>query len=309
MRNCFSEEITRLARQDERVVLLSGDIGNRMFDSFKEVAPERFFNCGISEAAMMSFAAGLASEGLRPFVYTIAPFTTTRCLEQIKIGVAYHSLPVVIIGTGSGLSYAELGPTHYSFEDISILRALPELNILAPCDSIEFKAQIHATLKSPKPSYIRIGKKGEPNLHQSISDCGIGQANFLRQGSDVLILGIGPVLGEALKSADQLASKGIDASVVSMGSIKPLDATFLHEAQAQYKKWITVEEHSVVGGLGSTVSEWLQQHQFCDVSLKKLGIPDMFIHELGSQDYMRNCFGINADGITCSVLNGFSEVI
>ena len=163
--------ITELSQERSDVCLLSGDIGNRMFDRYKKVAPSRFFNCGIAEANMMSMAAGMALSGLRPVVYTITPFTTTRCLEQIRVGVAYHQAPVVIVGTGSGLSYAELGPTHHSLEDLAILRSLPGLNVLAPADSVELEAQLREALDMNQPTYIRIGKKGEPQLilHQHSS--------------------------------------------------------------------------------------------------------------------------------------------
>jgi len=149
MRDAFAREMTSLASERSDVTLLSGDIGNRMFDRFKQVAPERFFNCGIAEANMMSVAAGMALSGMRPVVYTIAPFTTTRCLEQIRVGVAYHKAPVVIVGTGSGLSYSELGPTHHSLEDMAILRTLPGINVVAPADSNELVAQLQEALNSP----------------------------------------------------------------------------------------------------------------------------------------------------------------
>ena len=159
MRDSFAREMTSLASIRKDLTLLSGDIGNRMFDGFKQVAPDRFLNCGIAEANMMSMAAGMALSGLRPVVYTITPFTTTRCLEQIRVGVAYHQSPVVIVGTGSGLSYSELGPTHHSLEDLAILRSIPGINVLAPADSNELVAQLREALDSPLPTYMRIGKK------------------------------------------------------------------------------------------------------------------------------------------------------
>ena len=164
MRNTFAKEMTRLAKENKKLVLLSGDIGNRMFDQFKFVNPQRFINCGIAEGNMMSMAAGLALTGLRPVIYTITPFTTSRCFEQIKIGAAYHNANVIIVGTGSGLSYAELGPTHHSLEDIGILSTLPGMRILTPCDSLELSSQLEECLSLEGPSYIRIGKKGEPDL-------------------------------------------------------------------------------------------------------------------------------------------------
>ena len=156
--------MTELSQERSDVCLLSGDIGNRMFDLYKEVAQTRFLNCGIAEANMMSMAAGMALSGLRPVVYTITPFTTTRCLEQIRTGVAYHEAPVVIVGTGSGLSYAELGATHHSLEDLAILRSIPNLQVCAPADSLELEAQLRQAITEGKPTYIRIGKKGEPDL-------------------------------------------------------------------------------------------------------------------------------------------------
>ena len=296
MRDCFASTVTRLAEKDERIVLLSGDVGNRMFDKFKAVAPDRFYNCGIAEAAMMSIAAGLALEGYRPVVYTIAPFTTTRCLEQIKIGAAYHRLPITFVGTGSGLSYAELGPTHYSFEDIAILKSIPDINILAPADSCELAAQLEAAIYGNKPSYIRIGKKGEPVLHRDGSSLGIGKANILKEGDDCLIIGIGPILGEALEAAIKAERLGISIAVASAGSVKPLDQEFLYEMKKRFSCWFSIEEHSVIGGLGTSILEWLNYQEEIP-RLEILGIPDRFIHKLGKQGYIRNSIGLDSDGI------------
>ncbi len=167
MRNAFAKKITELAKQDERVVLLSGDIGNRLFDDFKAKFPSRFYNCGVAEANMMGIAAGLAMSGLRPVCYTITPFITYRCMEQIRVDVCYHHAPVVIVGTGSGLSYASLGATHHSCEEMGMLRLLPGLTVLAPADEVEVRGALEAALKSDNPAYIRIGKKGEPVVHKT----------------------------------------------------------------------------------------------------------------------------------------------
>src|SRR5262249_37748072 len=155
MRSAFADEVTKIAIEDERVVLLSGDIGNNLFDRFKVANNGRFFNCGVAEANMIGVAAGLALNGLRPIVYTITPFTTTRCLEQIRDDVCYHAVPVIIVGTGAGLSYAELGPTHHSCEDIAILRSLPGMTVLCPCDSVEVRLMLRESLKQDGPIYMR----------------------------------------------------------------------------------------------------------------------------------------------------------
>ena len=304
MRNRFAHVMTELAQENSDLCLLSGDIGNRMFDRYKEVAPSRFFNCGIAEANMMSMAAGMALTGLKPVVYTITPFTTTRCLEQIRTGVAYHDAPVIIVGTGSGLSYAELGATHHSLEDISILKNIPNLQICAPADSNELEAQLRDAVYSSKPTYIRIGKKGEPDIFDERHDLGIQKANFIREGSESLILCIGPITIEAIKAADRLAESNIFPGIATMGSVKPIDITFLEKAiEAGYKRWLTLEEHHKNGGLGTAIAEWLSDNKIRDIELIRLGIGDKFIHRLGNQEYVRRNEGIDFSAI-CSLLKG-----
>ena len=194
MRNAFADEVTALAKSNSKVVLLSGDIGNKLFDKFKEVDERRFYNCGVAEANMMGVAAGMALSGLRPVIYTITPFTTTRCFEQIRVDACYHKAPVVIVGTGSGLSYAELGPTHHSLEDLAILRTLPGMRVMAPCDATEMRLALRAALHEDGPVYIRIGKKGEPKIHQQEPDFKIGRAIVVQEGTDVALLGAGTII-------------------------------------------------------------------------------------------------------------------
>ena len=182
MRNAFADEITKIAKSDPRLVLLSGDIGNRLFDTLKiQSDGKQFINCGIAESNMMSVAAGLGLSGAKPIVYTITPFTTTRCLEQIKIGLAYHSSPVVIVGTGSGLSYASLGPTHHSLEDFAIIQSIPNMTILAPWDQSSVRKIIRQAISLNSPCYIRIGKKGEPDICSIDETPNIGDLYHLKK--------------------------------------------------------------------------------------------------------------------------------
>lgn len=300
MRNAFASEITTLAAEREDLVLLTGDIGNRLFDDLKEVAPRQFLNCGVAEANMMSVAAGMALSGLRPVVYTITPFTTVRVLEQLRVGVCYHEAPVIIVGTGSGLSYAELGPTHHSLEDIAITRCLPGLNVLAPADSRELIAFLHEALESPRPTYMRIGKKGEPPLHPQGTNLSIGTATTLRSGEDLAILCIGPITAEALRAAELVAANGSRVAVVSMGSVKPLDTDFLDELAGRCGRWITLEEHGVIGGLGSAVLEWIAGTRHA-VRLTRMAVPDVFFHEIGDQVFARASLGLDADSICATI--------
>ncbi len=301
MRNAFADELTRIARENDKVVLLSGDIGNKLFDNFKKVDETRFFNCGVAEANMMGVAAGMALSGLRPVVYTITPFTTTRCFEQIRVDVCYHKVPVVIVGTGSGLSYAELGPTHHSLEDIAILRTLPGMRVLAPCDATELRLALRAALHEDGPVYIRIGKKGEPAIHAQAPDFRIGKAIVVRPGTDVALIATGTIMPEVVKAADLLHGHGVSAEVVSCHSVKPLDHSYLEEACTRFKLLATVEEHSRIGGLGGVVSEWRAVRRDAPAQIS-FGTDDEFMHEVGSQDYARKKYGLTASNIVDKVL-------
>ncbi len=303
MRSLFAKEITNIAKNNKKVVLLSGDIGNRMFDEFKDFSPDRFINCGIAEANMMSLASGMALCGLRPVIYTITPFTTTRCLEQIKIGAAYHNANLLIIGTGSGLSYSELGPTHHSLEDIAIIRSIPGIRILTPSDPEELKVQLNQSLLLNGPTYIRIGKKGEPNIFSKDNYLGIGKANVIRKGTDILILAIGPIISEALSASNDLANENINVEVASMGSVKPLDEKFLEENLIRnFKYWVTLEEHGLIGGLGSAILEWASDNNYLDkLKLKRIAVENQFINKLGNQNYTRKMLGLDSSGIKKTV--------
>lgn len=302
MRNAFADEITKLGQADPRVVLLSGDIGNKLFDKFKERAAGRFFNCGVAEANMMSVASGMALSGLRPFIYTITPFTTTRCFEQIRVDACYHEAPVVIVGTGSGLSYAELGPTHHSLEDLAILRTLPGMTVLAPCDEVELRLGLRAALRLDGPVYMRIGKKGEPIVHRQAPDFRIGRAITVRDGRDVCLVATGTIMPVVLAAAEALERDGVSARVESFHTVKPLDAQRLAEVFAACAVVAVVEEHGKVGGLAGAVAEWRAGHAQARARMLGFGTDDVFMHEIGSQDYARRKFGLTADNIVREVL-------
>jgi transketolase len=301
MRNAFARQITELAQRDERVVLLSGDIGNRLFDDLKVKCPDRFFNCGVAEANMIGMAAGMAMSGLRPVCYTITPFITYRCMEQIRVDVCYHHVPVVIVGTGAGLSYASLGATHHSCEEMGMLRLLPGLAVVAPADAMEVRGALKAALNHPHPVYIRIGKKGEPVIHQTEPDFQIGKAISIREGKDVCLLSAGTMLPVALQTADLLAAQNISAKVVSFHTIKPLDEATLATAFADFKLVATVEEHSILGGLGGSLAEWLADHSPAKARLLRCGTADEFLHETAEQDEAREHFGLTAAAMAARI--------
>jgi len=297
MRNAFADEITKLGKADPRVVLLSGDIGNKLFDQFKTQAPGRFFNCGVAEANMMGVAAGMALCGMRPVVYTITPFTTTRCFEQIRVDVCYHNAPVIIVGTGSGMSYADLGPTHHSCEDMAILRTLPGMTVIAPADSTELRMALREALSLDGPVYMRIGKKGEPVIHQSVPQFRIGHAITIRDGTDACLISTGVIAPVVMAAANILDGRGISARVESFHTVKPLDEATLAEVFSVFPVVAVVEEHGRIGGLAGAVSEWLATRGPAGGRLLSFGTDDTFMHEVGSQDYARRKFGLTAQNI------------
>ncbi len=298
MRNAFASELTELAQEDDRVVLLAADIGNRLFDDFKAKCPHRFYNCGVAEANMISMAAGLASEGLRPICYTITPFITYRCYEQIRVDVCYHHVPVIIVGTGSGLSYASLGATHHSCEDIAVLRALPHMTVFCPGDAWEVRAGLRAAIDYSEPLYFRLGKKGEPLVHKQLPHLKIGRANLLRPGSDVCLLSTGNLLPVAVETAKLLEKEHISAQVVSFHTVKPLDLDCLEQAFSKFPLVATIEEHSILGGLGGSVAEWLCQQESASGRLICIGTADTFLHEAGEQEDAREIFGLTPEAIS-----------
>ncbi len=306
MRSAFASEITALAAADDRIVLLSGDIGNRMFDDFKSKFPDRFYNCGIAEQSMISLGAGLAMCGLRPVAYTIAPFVTYRCIEQIRVDLCYHELPMVLIGVGAGLGYAELGATHHSCEDIAMLRTLPGMSVICPGDAHEVRAGLRGALALSGPAYLRIGKKGEPLVHQSLPvDFRIGRALTVRDGSDVCLLSTGNTLPLAVEASEQLTRRGLSAAVVSCHTVKPLDTEFLKQAFQRFRVLVTLEEHSVIGGFGAAVAEWLADREPARGMLLRVALPDAFPHEAGDQEHARQAGGLSVESITRRVWIAF----
>ena len=304
MRNAFAQEMTELAGKRNDLVLLSGDIGNRLFDRFKESAPGRFLNCGAAEANMIGVAAGLSSCGMRPVCYTIAPFLTLRVMEQIRVDLAYHHRPAVLVGAGAGLSYASLGATHHSLEDMGMLRLIPGLAVLAPGDENELRAMLRAALDWPGPVYLRIGKKGEPVVHPAIPAYTIGESIPVRPSGDVRLLALGHILPAAVAASEILAARGIPCGVTSMGSLKPLDTRILAEAFESATLVATLEEHSILGGLSTAVAEWLSQQKHGNrAKWLRFGTPDEFLHATSTASSARTGYGLTAEAIAESILS------
>ncbi len=294
MRNAFAQEITAIAEKDKKIVLLSGDIGNRLFDKFRNKFPKRFYNCGIAEASMTGISSGMAHLGLRPITYTIATFNTIRCLEQIKLDICYPDLPVIIVGTGAGLSYASLGSTHHSLEDIAFLRTIPNLNILCPSDPMEVKKLLRDAIKMKCPVYLRLGKKNEPVINHRRR---LGNSDVIVSGRTNLIISVGNILKEAIETSKKLKKNRVDNSVIDLRYIKPLDEKVLKKALKNFKRIFVIEEHFASGGAGSAIIEWANKNGFNTSKIYLFGVKNKFVHSSGNQTAAREKLGLSSEKI------------
>ena len=302
MRKTCLDMVYELARSDDRIVFIGSDLGAGTLDEMRDVMPERFFMEGVTEANIIGMAAGLALEGFIPYVNTIATFLTRRCYEQVALDLCLHNLPVRLIANGGGLVYAPLGPTHLAIEDLAIMRALPNMSVVAPVDAEEMKRFMLQTVDAPGPIYIRLGKGGDPVVSSEEAGFEIGRAIEMRAGGRVALLATGVMTNRALKAAELLATRGLDAAVHHLHTVKPLDEAAVLGAAAGCDALVTIEEHTLVGGLGSAVADLVND---ClpgvATPVLRLGIPDRFPDKYGSQDDLLGYFGLQPQAIAASV--------
>ena len=301
MRNAFISSLTALAQRDRNVWLVTGDLGFTVFEHFRDRLPSQFLNAGVAEQNMISTAAGLALSGKRVFVYSIIPFTTLRCLEQIRNDLCQQHLPVCIVGVGAGYGYGHMGSTHHALEDISVMRSLAGMRVVCPCDPLEVTGAVDAIAYAAGPTYLRLGKAGESVLHSKQPNVVLGKALLLRAGTDIAIFATGSVLERALTVADRLSMRGLSAAVHSMHTIKPLDEDAILLAAREMRLLVTLEEHSVIGGLGSAVAETLSLYG-TSVRHLLLAVPDAFASATGSQEYHRERAGLTVDQVVKKIL-------
>lgn len=302
MRKACLNEIYKLARQDKRVLFFGSDIAAGTLAQFQKEMPERYFMEGVSEANIIGVMSGLAMNGKIPYLNTIAVFLTRRCYEQILLDAAMHNLKIRIIGSGGGLVYAPLGSTHLAFEDLSLMRIIPNMTIVAPCDAEEMKRLMPQTLDHEGPIYIRLGKGGDPIVSSPDKNFSIGKAIFIREGRDALVISTGVTLKLVLDAAEELKNRGVELKVIHMHTVKPIDRAAIMKAAPEVKAVITVEENSVIGGLGSAVSEILAEAGFVPAKkFLRIGIPDTFPAKYGSQEQLMNFYGLTKEKITSSV--------
>jgi len=296
MRKRCLDEVYELAKKDERIVFIGSDLGVGTLDQFKNELPDRFFMEGVSEANLVGMAAGLALEGKIVYVNTIATFLTRRCFEQNVLDLGLHNANVRLIANGGGVVYAPLGPTHLAIDDIAIMRAIPNMTVVAPCDANEMARLMPLTVEHRGPVYIRLGKGGDPIVSTDAAPFEIGRAISIIRGDDALLVSTGITLKIALDAAAGLEAQGISAGVLHMPTVKPLDVGAFLAHAAPVEAIVAIEEHSVIGGLGGALAEIVAEAAFDPAKrFKRIGIPDVFPHGYGSQATMMAQCGITAE--------------
>jgi len=295
MRNAFIKILEREAAKNKNIYFVTGDLGYSVIEDYQAKFPDQFLNVGVAEQNMAGVAAGLASTGKTVFIYSIGNFSTLRCLEQIRNDICYHNLNVKVVAVGGGLHYGALASTHHATEDLAIMRALPNMVVVAPGDRIEAELATQAVIKHKGPCYLRISS--EPELHEKKPNFKLGKAITLRNGRDATIISTGSMLKTALQAADILGSEKINARVISMHTLKPLDETAVLKAARETKGIVTVEEHTLLGGLGSAVAEVLAVKSKNKVKLATVGIPGTFSKKIGDRDFLRKHFGLTPEKV------------
>ena len=297
MRTAFIRTLTELAAKDPRVCLFVGDLGYSVIEEFAERFPDQFLNAGVAEQNMIGLAAGMSMTGKIVFTYSIGNFGTLRCLEQIRNDVCYHRANVKVVAVGGGLAYGNLGVTHHASEDVAILRSLPNMVVVAPGDPIEAGLATRALVAYDGPAYLRLGKAGEPLVHQDPPRFELGKAITLRDGSDLTLIASGSMLPTANAVAGTLAEKGLSVRLLSMHTIKPLDRDAVTAAATETKWIFTMEEHSVEGGLGGAVAEVLAELEPTHAPLKRIGLRPEFNKVVGDQKYLKAMHGLDEEGV------------
>ncbi|PLX66963.1 MAG: transketolase [Denitrovibrio sp.] len=294
MRNRVAKAIENKAAEDEKLYLISGDAGLGVWEGFKETYPERFLNPGVNEACDVGMASGLALRGYKVVYYNIAPFVIMRPYEQVRNDVCYQELPVIMVGTGSGITYAPAGMTHYVIEDIALAKTMPNLNIFSPCDPIEADAAFAYAYAADTPTYIRIPKNGEPELHKS-TNIDITKPHVLREGKDALIIFHGSIVDAVLPACDTLSEKGIEVCAVSNPMVSNISDE-LAELINKYDSVYVAEEHYEYGGLGTIITDYCNEKGIFK-KINKIALKNEYIHKVGNRDYLREHYGISIDKI------------
>jgi transketolase len=297
VRTAFIQELLQQAREHRDIFLVVGDLGFSVVEPFAQEFPDRFLNAGVAEQNMTGSAAGLASEGYHVFTYSIANFPTFRCLEQIRNDVAYHRLPVTVVSVGAGVAYGNLGYSHHAVQDIAVMRSLPEMTILSPADPGETRECVRWLAEHPCPSYLRLGKAGEPGLH-SVRGLLAGPLEIVRGNDECALVCTGSILKVALEAEQKLRAQGVQVGVFSCPWLQPLTPQFFGPLE-RFQRLLVLEEHVSAGGLSSL----LRDHHLEKTRLTSLALPSSVLLEVGSQEQLRQRAGLTTEAVTACVLD------
>lgn len=300
MRKYFIDTMMECAKKDNRVALLMAESGFSVVEPFEKEFPDRFYNTGIAEQNLVLTAAGLAMSGMKPVAYTMASFLPSRAFEMIKISVCYQNLPVVLVATGSGLSYGPLGSTHHSIEESALMRSLPNMNVLFPSSGKELEEAIKFALSEEKPYYISFPKLPAPEIEERQFE--FGKAVKYTCGDKATIFAVGFAVHDAMKAAEVLKQKGIETSVYGLHTVKPIDKEAILEG-AKNKRIFVIDEHQSVGGVGSEIAKIILEHGMAIEKFVDLGIPDCFVDKVASYNELKEMYHISAEKIVEKVVN------
>ena len=297
MRNKFVQTILEIAKKDKKFHLVTGDLGFGVLQPLWDEVPDQITNAGIAEQSMTGIAAGMALSGKKVFTYSIGNFPTLRCLEQIRNDCAYHNANVKIVCVGGGFVYGSLGMSHHATEDLGVMRALPNVAVFAPGDLIEAEEVTKAIYDYPGVCYLRLGRGGEKQIHDKIDNFQIGKAIKIRDGEDIAIFSTGAIFDEVIEAVDILKEFGVNPIVFTFPTVKPIDQDVIKECACDCRTIFTVEEHNVVCGFGSAVSEVVATIKGQCANVVRLGLNDTYSSIVGSQKYLRDYYGISANKI------------
>lgn len=303
MRDTFVRTLVELAKENANIELVTGDLGFGVLKPFWEQCPNQFTNAGIAEQNMTSVAAGMALEGKNVFTYSIGNFPTLRCLEQIRNDCAYHKANVTIVCIGGGFVYGSLGMSHQATEDLAILRALPDVIVMAPADLVEAEECTKALAEYEGTAYLRLGRGGEKRIHDKIDNFQIGKAIKVHDGYEIAIFSTGAIFEEVTEAYDQLMGKGYKPAVYTFPTVKPIDREKIEEISRDYDLIVTVEEHNIVGGFGSAVAEVIAEMKENKARLLRIGIDDEYSVRVGNQKYLRQQYGMDCHSIVDRIID------
>lgn len=302
MRDTFVRTLVQLAKEDKTIELVTGDLGFGVLKPFWEQCPDQFTNAGIAEQNMTSVAAGMALTGKNVFTYSIGNFPTLRCIEQIRNDCAYHHANVKVVCIGGGFVYGSLGMSHQATEDLAILRALPDVVVLAPADLVEAEECTKALAKYNGTAYLRLGRGGEKRIHDHIDNFQIGKAIKVHDGEKFAIFSTGAIFEEVTTAKELLNERGIHPAVYTFPTVKPIDKETIEHVTENFDLIVTCEEHNIIGGFGSAVAEVMAEMKQKKAALLRVGLNDEYSIRVGNQKYLRSQYGIDAKGIVEKIL-------